>query len=70
MPCKQDSYGVALYLHNQLSIYQLKTMKNNLHADIAPVRYTVMKLALLGGAVLSCMYGVLLLFSTALHVIR
>ncbi|HRE50016.1 MAG TPA: hypothetical protein PK339_01250 [Flavitalea sp.] len=45
-------------------------MKNDLHADIAPVRYTVMKLALLGGALLSCMYGVLMLFSTALHVIR
>ena len=43
-------------------------MKNDLQIQAAPVGNTVVKLALLGGVLLSCMYGVLMLFSTALKV--
>lgn len=43
-----------------------KLMKTNLYVENHfPVGKIVMKLALVSGALLSCMYGVLLIFATA-----
>jgi len=44
-------------------------MKNDLQLQAVPVGNTVIKLAFVGGVLLSCMYGVLVLLSTALKAI-
>ncbi|MEP7258940.1 MAG: hypothetical protein ABI687_11130 [Flavitalea sp.] len=43
-------------------------MKNDPQYQVAPIGNTVMKLAFVGGALLTCMYGALMLFSTALRI--
>jgi hypothetical protein len=45
-------------------------MKNNVHVNNEfPVISTVMKLAFVSGALLSCMYGVLMVFASAFKVL-
>ena len=48
---------------------KLSTMNNNLQAKEFSVKTTVMKLALVSGALLSCMYGVLWIFASAFKVL-
>jgi hypothetical protein len=45
------------------------TMNNNLHVNEFSVQSTIMKLALVSGALLSCMYGVLWIFASAFKVL-
>lgn len=44
-------------------------MNNNLQVKDFSVKTTVMKLALVSGALLSCMYGVLWIFASAFKVL-
>jgi hypothetical protein len=66
----QAQAGLTILAKEFISINSTDLMKNNLQLENEfSVSITVIKLAFVSGALLSCMYGVLMVFASAFKVL-